>query len=312
MRLKITLLFIYFIGHFVQAQDSKFLKYEAKLVVDNDAFTLNLYKDQYYTSGIFPSFRYIKDSASHHRIIHSFQLNHRIFTPKDITWGLEDLLDRPYAGQISGSFISQHYFESETYLQLQVEIGWMGPSTKIAETQTHWHHFFNMGIPKGWKYQINDTPIATFYFTYAKSLFRSERFELLSESNLGVGTVNDWLRQEFAIRYGNFLEINRGAFYSAKTGYHRTKSKFKRLEEAYLFYAPGLEFVAYNASIEGNFIGKPSTYIEKTVPWIIQHRFGAMLSWPVYDLGFTGYVRSKETTEATGHYYIGIRMNQRF
>ena len=309
----ITILICLYWPFFLTGQvNSKSLSREARLIVDNDAFSLNLYKDQYYTSGIYPAIRYVHDSSSQHKIIRTLQLNHRVYTPKKISWRYESLLDRPYAGQLSASFTSEHYFSSEKYLQVQLELGWMGPSTKVDKMQTAWHKFFDLGVPRGWQYQINDTPIINLNLGFSQSLLRTEQLELITESNIAMGTILDWMRQEMVLRFGRFLPINKSAFYSATPGIIRKKTVEPVMQEFYLFYSPGIEYVIYNASIEGNFIGKPSIYTETVVDWIIQHRFGAMMSWPGFDLGFTGYIRTKETTEATGHYYVGIRMNQRF
>ncbi len=296
----------------LSAQTEKYLKNEARLIVDNDAFTLNFYKDQYYSSGIYPSFRYVRDTSSQRKIIHGFQLNHRIFTPKDILWRFEPLFDRPYAGQFSASFIADYYFRKGNYLGLEFELGWMGPSSKIGEMHTYYHQLFNLGEPRGWKYQINDTPLATIYINYAQTFLNYQSLELISESNIAVGTTNNWIRQELVIRFGNFMTIDQSSFYSGQLGKIKKKSPVTKMSEMYVFYAPGYEFVFYNATIEGNLIGKTSAFTKIAKRNIFQHRFGAVMSWPSFDFGILGYVRSPETTEATAHYYVGIRMNQRF
>lgn len=296
----------------LNGQSTKFLEHEARLVVENDAFTLNLYKDQYYSSGIYPAFRYVHDTSSQRKIIHGFQLNHRIYTPKKISWRFEELFDRPYAGQFSASFSSEYYFKSRKYFKWQLELGWMGPSTRVDKMHEYWHQIFHLGTPKGWKYQINDSPLATIYLNYGHSLIKAEKLEILSESNLAAGTTNNWVRQEFTIRFGRFLPINQSSYYSAQLGNTKKLLSIPVMSEFYAFYAPGYEYVFYNATIEGNLIGDESPFVKTAKKQIFQHRYGIMMSWPSFDLGFIGYIRSPETTESTGHYYVGIRMNQRF
>ncbi len=296
----------------LNGQSTRYLKNEARLVVENDAFTLNFYKDQYYSSGIYPSFRYVHDTSAHRKVVHGFQLNHRIYTPKNISWRFEELFDRPYAGQISASFASEYYFKKGKYFKWEVELGWMGPSSRVGKMHAYWHQIFNLGTPKGWKYQINDSPLATISLKYGHSLLNIEKLEILSESSLAAGTTNDWVRQEIVIRIGRFLSINRSSFYSAQLGNVKKLMPVPEMSEFYVFYAPGYEYVFYNATIEGNFLGDESSFVKTPEKQIIQHRYGIMMSWPSFDLGFIGYIRSPETTESTGHYYVGIRMNQRF
>ena len=82
--------------------------------------------------------------------------------------------------------------------------------------------------------------------------------------------------------------------------------------EFYFFFSPGIEYVAYNATIEGNLIGKESIYTEIREPWVFQMRSGLMMSWTKFDFALIYYRRTKETTESIYHKYVGIRLNQRF
>ncbi len=293
-------------------QAIKYLKNEATLLVENDAFTLNLYKDQYYSSGIFPAFRFVKDTTAQRKIIQSIQLNHRIYTPKDIMWRNEDLFDRPYAGQLSATLSREAYLHAHQYLKIAIELGWMGPSNGVGNMHRYWHKILNMGVPKGWGYQINDTPIALIHLKYGHSLLQFRRIEILSETNLTAGTTNNLVRQEVTFRFGRFFSIDRSSYFSGQLGSGKKLLKIPEMNEIYVFYAPGYERVFYNASIDGNFIGDASLFVSSSKKNVIQHRYGIMMSWPSFDLGMTGYIRSPETIESTGHYYVGVRMNQRF
>ncbi|XOV94038.1 MAG: lipid A deacylase LpxR family protein [Bacteroidota bacterium] len=313
MRSYLITVFLALVGLFhLNGQSTKYLKNEARLLVDNDAFTLNFFKDQYYTSGIYPGFRYVHDTTAHRKVIHGFKINHRMYTPKKISWRYEQLFDRPYAGQLSASFSSEYYFKSGKYLQVELEFGWMGPATKIGQMHRYWHKIWHMGLPKGWKYQINDSPIATLYLKYGHSVYSNNRLEILSESYLTGGTSNTWARQEITFRFGRFNSIDKSAYFAGQLGRVKKLLPIPELNEIYIFYAPGFEYVFYNATIEGNLIGESSPFVKVAVRNVVQHKYGMMMSWPSFDFGFTGYIRSKETTEADGHYYVGVQFNQRF
>lgn len=284
-----------------------------QLVVDNDVFTFDLEKDQYYSSGIFPAVRWLADSTQNAKVIHSVQLNHRVYTPSWVGWEFQSQFDRPYAGLLSLSLTRDHYFFSNQYLKLQLELGWMGPGSMVGETQETWHRWFGMPIPRGWKYQINNTPIINGYVAYIKPLYDADHFKISSETNVSLGTVFNYMRQEVTFKTGKLLALHQSAYVSSALGNQRKeKLPNPKTIESYFFYSPGLEYVIYNATIEGNLIGPPSIYTENAYRWIWQHRAGVMFSWPRFDLGFTVYWRTRANTNATNHSYAGIRMNQRF
>lgn len=288
------------------------LTFDYQLVVDNDAFTLDLSADQYYSSGIYPAVRWLADSAGRAKVIRSVQLNHRIFTPSWIGWNRETQLDRPYAGQVSASVANEYYFPSSQYLKVQLELGWMGPAVRMGETQDNWHRWFGMPQPRGWHYQINNTPIGNGYVTYIKPLYSSYNFEVSSETNLAFGTVFNYGRQELMFRAGNLRPMHRSAYSGAALGDKRNASSSQKTVESYLFYAPGFEYVVYNATIEGNLIGEKSHFTLNQINRVFQHRAGFMFSWPRFDMGFTAYWRTPENDRATRHKYASIRLNQRF
>ena len=80
----------------------------------------------------------------------------------------------------------------------------------------------------------------------------------------------------------------------------------------YFFYAPGLIYNVYNATIEGNFVGPQSPHTETAKSWLIQSKFGFSLSWKRFDLLTTYYFKTKETLDAEAHQYVGITLNSRF
>ncbi len=291
----------------------KYLTRELQVENDNDAYTLNLSRDQYYSNGVAIRYRMLLDSTSRKsgiaKVIRSYDINHRIYSPRHLFWENVEDMDRPYAGQITLSASNQYYYNNETFLKAKIELGWMGPSLRTGDLQYHWHKTFGMQLPQGWDYEINDAPIINSYWTFAKSLANSDHLELSSESNLALGTTFTHLRQEFVIRFGTFKPIHESTMYNGVLG---IENKGPGNHEFYFFLSPGVEYVAYNATIEGNLIGKASIYTETREPWVFQMRGGIMLSWTKFDLALLYYRRTKETSEATYHKFVGIRLNQRF
>ena len=287
----------------------KFLNRELQVENENDAYTLNLTRDSYYSNGVALRFRLLTDTTAKWKKIRSYDLNHRIFTPRRLWWTEMEELDRPYAGQISASISNEYYYKSASYLKVKAEFGWMGPATKTDELQYHWHKAFGMQLPFAWQYQINDGPIINTYGTYANTLTTSKGVDLVSESNLALGNTFTHVRQEFMLRIGKLRSLFNSTQLNGVLG---IENKGPGLHELYFFISPGVEYVAYNATIEGNPIGKESEYTEERVPWVYQTRAGIMASWTKFDFALLYYRRTKETTESVFHKFVGIRMNQRF
>lgn len=299
----------------IQAQDKKpgkNLTIDYQLLVENDVFTLNMNQDQYYSSGIYPQVRILQDSLQRAKVIQSYQLNHRIYTPSWIGWTHEEQLDRPYAGILSVSIANEYYYFSNQYLKVQVELGWLGPGSGVGKSQETWHRWFGMPTPRGWKYQINDSPILNLNLTYIKPLVSTAHFELSGESNAALGTVYNYVHQDVVFRLGELKPIHQSAYVASSLGNPRVKLPEPKVSEIYFFYSPGIEYVFYNATIQGNIMGTESEYTDKVIRWVWQHRAGIMLSWPRFDLGIIAYWRTHENAKANDHNYVGIRLNQRF
>lgn len=291
----------------------KYLNKELQIENDNDAYTLNFSVDKYYSNGVAIRYRMLHAPSQwkdrFEKVIRAYHINHRIYSPRQI-WREDSAdMDRPYAGQLSLSISREYYFKNQSYLNATFELGWMGPSLKTGKLQYRWHKTFGMTLPRGWHFQINDSPIINFYGTYAKTLITGKDIDLTLESNLALGTAFIHARQEIMMRFGRFRPLQKSTQYNALVGSVWDDPGNK---EIYFFLSPGIEHVAYNATIEGNLIGNESIYTEETVRWVYQTRAGIMLSWTTFDFALIYYRRTNETTEATFHKYVGIRMNQRF
>lgn len=295
----------------LEAQES--YNKELQVISDNDAYTFNLFRDQYYSNGLFIRFRYLLDSGRNEKIskrIRTYSLNHRIYTPRLLTWPDASLMDRPYAGQAAVEVSNEYYLKSNTYWKLALELGWMGPALGTGDLQEFWHQILGMQIPQGWQFEIGDAPIINLYSTLAKPLIIGEATELISESNIALGTTFNYIRQEFVWRIGSSrAPIASSMMYNGVLG---SPEKKKEMREFFFFLSPGLEYVFHNSTIEGNFLGASSVYTEERVARIIQMRVGIMMSWNRFDMSLIYHYRTNETTEAEDHQFVRIKLSGRF
>ncbi|MFT7282718.1 MAG: lipid A 3-O-deacylase [Cyclobacteriaceae bacterium] len=290
--------------------DSLLYNHQVSVLVDNDVFT-SIYRDQYYSSGLFGTYRWIKSLESEKKKYRSITLVQRMFTPMLLSWSEQEEFDRPYAGHISLIGSDEHFHEKYVLIN-RVEFGWMGPGSLTGTIQENWHESLGLQPPKGWDFEIRNSPIINYYGSFVKPLFHLGGLDLLSESSLAFGTAFNNVKQSLMIRAGKLKPVNSSVQYSGQLGNKKPPLKSEIAEEIIFFYAPSVEYNIYNTTIEGNLLGPTAPHTEQAEDWIIQHRFGVAFSWSGFDFMINYYRRTKETTESVPHRYAGIQLNQRF
>jgi hypothetical protein len=312
MRYQLACIFWIFFPFLLQAQseqkDSVTLKRAFRLVIDNDVFT-SFERDQYYTSGLFGYFRKVKNNSLDKRKIHGFGISQRIYTPFKLSWENIDDFDRPYAGLVSIIF-TQEWYSAKRYSGMTYEGGILGPASMTAPIHQSWHNILGLIYPEGWEYQIGNAAIINLHATHARSIMESSRLDVISESNLSLGTIYNQLRQEFVLRLGNIKSINQSVLYNGNLG-TPILSNQQGLREFFLFFTPGLEVNIHNTTIEGR-IWSSDLHTEQANTWIYQNKVGFMMSWQYFDLQVSHYWRTPETSESIPHSYVGIELNYRY
>ncbi len=285
---------------------------EFRFVIDNDVFT-SIYRDQYYTSGLFAILRKIKsEPGDSTKKVRSYVFLHRIYTPSRLSWTDFEDFDRPYAGQVSMQVGNEYYFISQRYIRTYLELGITGPASLTQPIQERWHTILNLPLPEGWKYQISNIPTVNLYVTHAKNLVGTENLDVISETDLSFGTIFNDIRQEFMLRIGKLKPINRSVQYNGVIGALKPTSALETAQEFYFLISPGLEYNIHNSTIEGGFLGGEYPHTEEPVNWIYQNRVGVMMSWVRFDIQVFHYWRTKDTKEAISHTYVGVHLNYRF
>lgn len=303
-----TVLFFYLITLSVFSQKGRYLDREIQIEADNDAFTMNWTLDQYYSQGSYGKYRVVDTTGFRKRILW-VGLNHRIFTTRGVSFKEVEKFDRPYAGQLSAS-AGVAWYDERSFYEYIFEAGVMGPASLAEPIQTGWHKFFGMPRPEGWDYQLNNSPILNGYANTAHLLVRAGNVQIIGEGHVAAGTAFMYARPEVLFRLGKFKNLEESVQYGANLGHRQKKSQ--QTVETILFFAYGPEYVFYNSTIEGNFIGTPSIHTEEIENLVHQYRIGMLFSWSSFDLSFIYYRRSVETKGALNHRYVGIRLGQRF
>ncbi len=224
---------------------------------DNDLF---LFKDFYYTQGAFfyyvnPSLR--KNPANHilFRLknadnYYGLGLIQEIYTPKDITDTLLNLVDRPYAGTLFlRSFSVSSNPKKLLKLTSQFDIGVMGPLAGAYQAQRYIHEWLDLGWPNGWDFQIENRPYINYNLQIEKgAILVPGKLDVMADTRLRIGNIHDDLKVGGKVRIGRLNNHFKGHFLSNK------KYAEEKDLQAYLYGGFNLSAVLYNATLMGGII----------------------------------------------------------
>ena len=292
--------------------DSTHLSRQLQLTVDNDAYFFTSY-DRYYSSGIFASYSrliekpYFNLSQDDGKYTVDYWFSHYIFTPKNILWDQLEVLDRPYAGMATLGIQLNYLYENAAF-SLKADVGWLGPATQTGELMLWWHKTLRIRQPRGWDYQINNTPVVVLSPQYLRRLLASKNVDIISVSGFDAGTVFNRLSQEMAVRVGRPGKLNQSHFTNSLFGASKGDSK---LAEWYLLASLEGGFVLYDATIDGNFIGSESPYVEQSEKWVLRHTYGLVLAGERADFELSYKVTSREVVGAEQHRYMRCKISYR-
>lgn len=234
-------------------------RYEFGFQSDNDSF-LGSGSDRYYTNGLFVFLRHglqIKpaDSVKLKNKVLGFELGQKIFNPQSGSIPSQQLIDRPFAGYLYAGSSLNFLYANETNLKLSAQIGVIGPDALGEEAQNVIHDTFGFYALHGWEYQIENSFQLNFAAEYNRLLARTEGIDVTLNTYGRLGTGFTGVAAGALIRLGDFNQL----FNSVSTQSTAINNRqFIPLEKRELFFyiKPLLNYVAYDATIEGSLFKK--------------------------------------------------------
>lgn len=266
--------------------------------------------DRYYTAGTFLFFRHaLKPDSAHNQQnkVLGFEMGQKLYTPQtgsiNLT-GFDDprYIDRPFAAYLYAGANLNLLYKDESNLKLGAQIGVVGPTAFGKQTQQTIHKWFGLYHPDGWEYQIDNNVELNFSATYNRLLARGQwaDISLTSYANLGNGFTGAGVGP--LIRLGSFNQL----FNSESTQSTAISSRnFTPLHdhELFFYYQPQLNFVAYDATVQGSlFNTRSSTSMEITrtpEPVVFSNQFGVGYSGKRLVIDFAVVLHTKDVKTMT-------------
>ena len=272
---------------------------EVGIKSDNDSF-LAQGSDRYYTNGIFIYYRHAlkvkdQDTAKLKNKVLGFELGHKIYNAQSGRIPNEEYVDRPFAGYLYAGINLNLLYANESNLKLGAQVGVIGPGSGGYEIQKFIHNTFGFYQLNGWQYQIHDGAQLNLSAEYNRLLTRGNGVDLSFNGYGNLGNGFTGAGAGLMLRLGDFNQL----FSSVSTQSTATRvddSKLLHKREFFAYYKPALNYVAYDATIQGSLFNShsPAEITMDQKPIVISNQIGVAYTashW-VFDLSII--FRSKE------------------
>jgi len=235
-----------------------------KFDFSNDLLTYNN-TDRYFTNGIslhLQSARLERSAFSklmipyRHKAVVSYNtcLVQDMFTPTDTRVAPTLSHDRPYASYL---FVGYRKSYADAFRRLtissQVDFGYIGPYSPGSFMQNMVHKIFPTNDkPQGWETQLRTDVILNYNLQASKLLVNTPFTNLLMGFDVKAGTLYD--------QAGATIDIKTGK--SASVMGFSDKEQWPKYE-FYIFTKAGINYVAYNALLQGGVLNKNNIFTLK-------------------------------------------------
>jgi len=252
---------------------------EIGLQNDNDSFLLKG-SDRYYTDGFFIYYRHALQISGKNNLANKvlgFEAGQKIFTPQSGFIPKPQYVDRPFAGYLYIGATLNLLYKNESNLKLGAQLGVVGPASQAEAVQNFIHKTFGFYRPGGWQYQIKNDPEINLSAEYNKLIARAHWIDVSVASYINLGTGFSGAGAGPMVRLGLFNQL----FHSVST--QSTVSNSGDLasinaEEVFFYYKPLVNYVAYDATIQGSLFKKPSPddleITQDKEPFVLSQQFG--------------------------------------
>ena len=321
-RVFLIAIFIFISISSLYAQD---YKNQFTLTSDNDQY-VNPNHDRYYTDGVALNFTHaLKHDTLHsllakriiefefgQRIYNSYTASARRPQPDPFVFKRYDI-DRPFTAYLYAGAALNLLYKNENALRLDAEIGTIGPAALGEQVQTDFHNYFGLYKARGWPYQLKNAPGINFKGDYKMLLYRNRGnwFDMAFNPTAWLGNTFTGASVGMQFRFGHF-----GKFYASTITNSRVSrdASEQQTHEFYFFTAPQVNYVAYDATIEGGLgLSDKGPITFGIYHYVYQQQFGLEFASARWSANYIAYVRTREVkSTALGDQWASISLAYRF
>jgi len=300
-------------------------KNQLTITSDNDQY-VNPNHDRYYTDGIVFNFTHAlrhrsADSSLAKKTI-EYEFGQRIynsytasaFRPPSAPAHFKNYrIDRPFTAYLFAGMALNFLYKNENALKLDAELGTIGPAALGEQAQDGFHNFFGLYKPRGWPYQLRNAPGINLRGDYKMFLYRNSGnwFDMAFNPTAWLGNTFTGASAGMQFRFGHF-----GKFYQSTITNSRVSSDAgeQQIHEFYFFTTPQINYVAYDATIEGGLgLSDKGPVTFGIYHYVYQQQFGLEFASARWSANYIAYVRSREVkSTALADQWASISVAYRF
>jgi lipid A 3-O-deacylase len=292
-------------------------KHEVGFQSDNDSY-LAQGSDRYYTNGLFLNYRFATDqerlkSGLQKKVI-ELSAGQMIFNPRSGYRPDPATQDRPFAGYLYLGGAISWFHSDEHMLKAAVQIGTTGPNSLAQDGQELLHRTIGFYDLEGWDYQIKNEAAVNASVQYVRLLQRAEntKTDFSFEGYANAGTTFSGAGAAVLFRAGNIEQLFNSASYDARVGTAGSVANGQR-HELFFYAKPQLNFVAYDATVQGSMFSNNSPVTYGIKPLVFAQQFGVNYSTGRLSLDFNVIFETREIkSSATAHQFGSISASYRF
>lgn len=282
---------------------------------DNDSF-LAFGQDQYYTNGLFLSFRHavnqeiIRPNLA--KIIWEAEAGHYMFNPYSGRVQEKSEIDRPFSAYLYAGGKLSWFLKNERIFELSLNAGTIGPNALGEEVQEKLHRIIGFYPIQGWEYQVNNEIGINTSLRHSNLLSRKGKSDFSLNSYINLGNTFAGAGAGILFRTGTFNKF----FNSVSTNSRISNSANDSIpeKEFFFFTRPMLNFVAYDATIQGGLFTDdkgPVTFDPNRLQY--SHEFGVNYAVNRWTLNFSVIFKSRDIkTQNSAHQYGSAMIYYRF
>lgn len=289
-------------------------KKEFGFITDNDLYTSSK-NDMYYTNGLELFFRYLSKNENEkiNKKITEFRVGQYIYNPRFINETAVDINDRPFTGYLFAEAGRSFFYNSESVLKTDFQLGYMGPNAFGRETQESFHHVIGYKRVYGWENQLHNALAVQAHVMYSKKLFPSKHNDFVDlhfQSEANLGTIFDGVSTGFLTRIGfkKLLPVYDSNLHDASVS---AQPQFD-VREFYFYAMPSVNYQFYDATIEGSMFSDTSPVTFELEPLRFNAEFGLKYRHNNFNISYSFLYRGRElkdpeTNTNSGYFYGSIR-----
>lgn len=289
---------------------------EIGLITDNDLYSSPI-NDQYYTAGLEIFYRYLGNSQNEKvaKKITEFRVGQYIYNPQSVRAEEINVNDRPFAGYLFAEVGINTFYTDESIFKLTFQGGVVGPESGAEAVQKGLHKMIGYPTVSGWQHQITTTVAVQAAAFYSKKIF-AERykekvdFHLQGEINLGTiwNTANIGAMSRISFKRP-LQAIYNSSLHGAVLNHN--KEAYKEQREFFLYINPMVQYMQYDATIEGSHFNTTSPVTFPLIPFRFNAEIGLKYRYNNWNYSYSVNYRGKELSNnvITGFYYGSIQLS---